>query len=128
MTRLAWRVSSRIDLTSAFTDSVIKASFGIGTDLTNDFRKASDPSQKSKALNMVIKLNKINGKDCIKLSDDKGKVRFTMMYTIIVPDQPLYSILVRLKRLEKLNKSWALRRTRDNDNMKYFMVRVINQL
>lgn len=77
---------------------------------------------------MVIKLNKINGKDCIKLSDDKGKVRFTMMYTIIVPDQPLYSILVRLKRLEKLNKSWALRRTRDNDNMKYFMVRVINQL
>ncbi|OWZ47494.1 nicotinate phosphoribosyltransferase [Cryptococcus neoformans] len=49
------------------------ASFGIGTDLTNDFRKASDPSQKSKALNMVIKLNKINGKDCIKLSDDKGK-------------------------------------------------------
>lgn len=50
------------------------------------------------------------------------------MYTIIVPDQPRYSILVRLKRLEKLNKSWALRRTRDNDNMKYFMVRVINQL
>ncbi|KAL0255392.1 nicotinate phosphoribosyltransferase [Cryptococcus tetragattii IND107] len=49
------------------------ASFGIGTDLTNDFRKTSDPSQKSKALNMVIKLNKINGKNCIKLSDDKGK-------------------------------------------------------
>lgn len=101
-----------------FIDSVIIASFGIGTDLTNDFRKASDPSQKSKALNMVIKLNKINGKDCIKLSDDKGKVRFAMTYTIAVPDQPRCSILVRLKRLGKLNRNWALTRTRDNDNMR----------
>ncbi|WVQ81744.1 nicotinate phosphoribosyltransferase [Cryptococcus sp. DSM 104549] len=51
----------------------IAASFGIGTFLTNDFRKLSDPSQVSKPLNIVIKLNKIEGKDCIKLSDDKGK-------------------------------------------------------
>ena len=50
------------------------ASFGIGTFLTNDFRKVSDPSQVSKALNIVIKLNKIDGKECVKLSDDKGKV------------------------------------------------------
>jgi nicotinate phosphoribosyltransferase len=50
------------------------AAFGIGTFLSNDFRKASDPDQVSKPLNIVIKLNKINGKDAVKLSDDKGKV------------------------------------------------------
>lgn len=53
------------------SDSV--ASFGIGTHLTNDFRKASDSSQKSEPLNIVIKLNEINGRPCVKLSDDKGK-------------------------------------------------------
>jgi len=46
------------------------ASFGIGTHLTNDYRKASDPSQKSKALNMVIKIASVNGNACIKISDD----------------------------------------------------------
>lgn len=51
----------------------LAASFGIGTHFTNDFRKKSDPSQPSKALNMVIKLNQIDGHDCVKLSDDKGK-------------------------------------------------------
>lgn len=35
---------------------------------------------------MVIKFNKINGKDCIKLLDDKGKVCFVMMYIIVVFD------------------------------------------
>lgn len=49
------------------------ASFGIGTHLTNDFRKASDPSAKSEPLNIVIKLNEIDGRACVKLSDDKGK-------------------------------------------------------
>jgi nicotinate phosphoribosyltransferase len=53
------------------------ASFGIGTFLTNDFKRTSDPSQTSKALNIVIKLNQIDGKDCVKLSDDKGKVSLT---------------------------------------------------
>lgn len=51
-----------------------KAAFGIGTFLTNDFRKASKPEEVSKPLNIVIKLNEINGRPCVKLSDDKGKV------------------------------------------------------
>ncbi|VDC07221.1 unnamed protein product [Peniophora sp. CBMAI 1063] len=46
------------------------ASFGIGTHLTNDYVKASDPTEKSKALNMVIKLASVNGKPCVKISDD----------------------------------------------------------
>jgi nicotinate phosphoribosyltransferase len=52
----------------------VAAAFGIGTFLTNDFNKASDPSEISKPLNIVIKLNQIDGKPCVKLSDDKGKV------------------------------------------------------
>jgi nicotinate phosphoribosyltransferase len=50
------------------------ASFGIGTFLSNDFQKASKPDTVSKPLNIVIKLNKIEGKNCVKLSDDAGKV------------------------------------------------------
>jgi len=50
------------------------ASFGIGTFLSNDFQKESKPDTISKPLNIVIKLNKINGKNCVKLSDDVGKV------------------------------------------------------
>jgi nicotinic acid phosphoribosyltransferase len=52
------------------------AAFGIGTFLTNDFKRVSDPSQTSKALNIVIKLNQLNGRDCVKLSDDAGKVSY----------------------------------------------------
>lgn len=48
-------------------------SFGIGTFLTNDFHSASDPSLKSKALNMVVKLSSINGTQCVKISDDLTK-------------------------------------------------------
>lgn len=48
----------------------IKASFGIGTSLTNDFKKTSDKSVKSKPMNIVIKLKECNGKRVIKLSDD----------------------------------------------------------
>ncbi|KAF1800768.1 Quinolinate phosphoribosyl transferase [Mucor lusitanicus] len=51
----------------------IKASFGIGTSLTNDFQKVSDSSVKSKALNIVIKLKECDGKRVIKLSDDSLK-------------------------------------------------------
>ena len=49
------------------------ASFGIGTHLTNDFALASDPTKSSKPLNIVIKLRKIDGLECVKLSDDRGK-------------------------------------------------------
>ncbi|WWC62434.1 nicotinate phosphoribosyltransferase [Kwoniella dejecticola CBS 10117] len=49
------------------------AAFGIGTFLTNDFKKTTNPSEVSKPLNIVIKLNQINGKNCVKLSDDRGK-------------------------------------------------------
>ncbi|KAF9067188.1 nicotinate phosphoribosyltransferase [Rhodocollybia butyracea] len=50
-----------------------KASFGIGTFLSNDFAKVSDPHSKSPALNMVIKLAEVNGKVCVKISDDLTK-------------------------------------------------------
>ncbi|KZP27314.1 nicotinate phosphoribosyltransferase [Athelia psychrophila] len=51
-----------------------KAAFGIGTFLTNDFQKASTGGKdKSKALNMVIKIASVNGKPCVKISDDLTK-------------------------------------------------------
>ncbi|KAG9315104.1 Quinolinate phosphoribosyl transferase [Chiua virens] len=51
-----------------------KCSFGIGTFLTNDFKtKSSGYKEKSRALNMVIKLSKVDNKDCVKISDDLTK-------------------------------------------------------
>ncbi|TFK28201.1 nicotinate phosphoribosyltransferase [Coprinopsis marcescibilis] len=51
-----------------------KISFGIGTHLTNDYRSLSNGGQeKSKALNIVIKLKEVDTKPCVKLSDDLTK-------------------------------------------------------
>ncbi|SCZ91930.1 BZ3501_MvSof-1269-A2-R1_Chr2-1g04184 [Microbotryum saponariae] len=66
----------------------VGCSFGVGTNLTNDFRRTASPiapaeddgsgpvreqGEKSKALNMVIKMYRINDKFCIKISDDLTK-------------------------------------------------------
>ena len=50
-------------------DNDICCSFGIGTNFTNDF-----PLSPLKALNMVIKLVRLNGIPVVKLSDDLGKI------------------------------------------------------
>ena len=50
----------------------IRAGFGVGTNLTNDFCRVSDGTP-SRALNMVIKLSSVQGKPAIKISDDLTK-------------------------------------------------------
>jgi len=51
-----------------------KAMFGIGTFLTNDFyTQSTDGKEKSKALNMVIKIASVNAAPCVKISDDLMK-------------------------------------------------------
>jgi nicotinate phosphoribosyltransferase len=53
----------------------LPASFGIGTNFTNDFVKASSHgNDKSKALNIVIKIASVDGKKCVKISDELTKV------------------------------------------------------
>jgi nicotinate phosphoribosyltransferase len=51
----------------------INCSFGIGTNLTNDFKQRSDPTQVSKPLNMVIKMTHCDNVPVVKLSSVPSK-------------------------------------------------------
>ncbi|KAH8918382.1 nicotinate phosphoribosyltransferase [Atractiella rhizophila] len=60
-------------LKKASDEAGINCSFGIGTFFTNDFSKASNAEEKSKPLNIVIKLAKIDDQDAVKISDEVNK-------------------------------------------------------
>ncbi|KPV74795.1 uncharacterized protein RHOBADRAFT_49763 [Rhodotorula graminis WP1] len=76
-----------IKLKKAADAAGIGSSFGVGTHLTNDFRRVDEPvlqdepgagpvrteGESSKALNMVIKLYSIAGQPCVKISDELTK-------------------------------------------------------
>lgn len=66
-------VERAIDYAKVAHDNGLLATFGIGTNFTNDFLKKSDPSRKSEPLNIVIKLLEVNGNHAIKISDNLGK-------------------------------------------------------
>ncbi|WFD32614.1 nicotinate phosphoribosyltransferase [Malassezia sp. CBS 17886] len=66
-------VARCLELQALADDVGVLAGFGIGTNLTNDFQKVSDPHQPSKALNMVIKLYSVNGRPTVKISDELTK-------------------------------------------------------
>ncbi|KAF7725885.1 nicotinate phosphoribosyltransferase [Apophysomyces ossiformis] len=65
----ALNVKRAIELLDIAEKAGIQASFGIGTSFTNDFVKISS-GERSKPLNIVIKLKECEGKRVIKLSDD----------------------------------------------------------
>ncbi|GAA5854293.1 hypothetical protein JCM9279_005113, partial [Rhodotorula babjevae] len=80
-------VARCIELKKAADEAGIGCSFGVGTHLTNDFRRVEEPvvqdepgagpvrteGESSKALNMVIKLYSIAGQPCVKISDELTK-------------------------------------------------------
>lgn len=50
----------------------IRAGFGVGTNMTNDFKRVSD-GEKSRPLNIVIKLSSVQGRPVVKISDELTK-------------------------------------------------------
>lgn len=72
-----WPLDRKLSLRMVTNEFI--ASFGIGTSLSNDFKSVSSGrKQKSKALNMVIKLHQVDGKFCAKISDELTKVRASL--------------------------------------------------
>ncbi|KAI0774971.1 nicotinate phosphoribosyltransferase [Trametes elegans] len=70
----ALNVEKALKLKKQCDELGLKCSFGIGTSLSNDFVKASSGGkEKSRALNMVIKLSSVDGKSTVKISDDITK-------------------------------------------------------
>jgi len=65
-------IDKALRLKEQANDLGLNVSFGIGTFLTNDFKKTAS-TDVSKALNMVIKLSSVDDRPCIKLSDDLTK-------------------------------------------------------
>jgi nicotinate phosphoribosyltransferase len=63
-----------LELKKQCDDVGFRCAFGIGTFLMNDFKtKSSGYTEKSRALNTVIKLAKVDDRDCVKLTDDMSK-------------------------------------------------------
>lgn len=61
-----------LELAQYSKDIGIGAGFGVGTSFTNDFRKHGS-EDKSKPLNIVIKLDSVEGKPVVKISDELTK-------------------------------------------------------
>jgi len=66
------RLENCIEIRKVSDEVGFKSGFGVGTFLTNDFKTLST-GDKSKALNIVIKLVTIDNTPCVKISDDLTK-------------------------------------------------------
>ncbi|KAG8983130.1 nicotinate phosphoribosyltransferase, partial [Tulasnella sp. 427] len=62
-------VEACLKIKKASDEAGFQSSYGVGTSLTNDFKRLSN-GERSKPLNIVIKLGSIDGNECIKISDD----------------------------------------------------------
>ncbi|KAI0709863.1 nicotinate phosphoribosyltransferase [Earliella scabrosa] len=70
----ALNVEKALKLKKQCDELGFKCAFGIGTSLSNDFKKTSSGGkEKSRALNMVIKLSSVDGKPTVKISDEITK-------------------------------------------------------
>lgn len=65
-------VDKCIKYKEAAREAGLNASFGIGTHFTNDFKRKSD-GEKSVPMNIVIKIERADGRLAVKLSDNLGK-------------------------------------------------------